>query len=80
MLMTVLSVTILSLGVNCVVVGRGQEDHMSREARIGLRIAPVPLHFKGKNRELVGLGSYIVNAQGGCNDCHNNGTAVPYRR
>jgi hypothetical protein len=20
----------------------------------------------------VGLGSYIVNAQGGCNDCHTN--------
>ena len=24
----------------------------------------------GKNPALVGLGSYIVNAQGGCNDCH----------
>ncbi len=32
------------------------------------------LDLRGKNRELVGLGSYIVNAQGGCNDCHNNGT------
>lgn len=41
----------------------------------GFRIAPVPLHLEGKNRSLVGLGSYIVNAQGGCNDCH---TAPPY--
>jgi hypothetical protein len=33
-------------------------------------IAPVHLDLQGKNRSLVGLGSYIVNAQGGCNDCH----------
>lgn len=38
----------------------------------GFAIAPVPLNLHGKNRALVGLGSYIVNAQGGCNDCHTN--------
>jgi hypothetical protein len=38
----------------------------------GFELAPVPLNLKGKNRALVGLGSYIVNAQGGCNDCHTN--------
>jgi hypothetical protein len=42
----------------------------------GFQIAPVPLNLQGKNRALVGLGSYIVNAQGGCNDCH---TAPPYQ-
>jgi hypothetical protein len=36
----------------------------------GFAIAPVPLDMRGKDRALVGLGSYIVNAQGGCNDCH----------
>jgi hypothetical protein len=36
----------------------------------GFEIAPVPLNLKGKNQALVGLGSYIVNAQGACNDCH----------
>jgi hypothetical protein len=41
----------------------------------GYDIAPVPLNTRGLNRALVGLGSYIVNAQGGCNDCH---TAPPY--
>jgi hypothetical protein len=71
-LMIVLGVTALSLGVIRVVVGRN-EDPLSTEARIGLRIAPVPLNLRGKDHELVGLGSYIVNAQGGCNDCHNNG-------
>jgi hypothetical protein len=38
----------------------------------GFNIAPVPLKLRGRNRELVGLGSYIVNAQSGCNDCHTN--------
>ena len=38
----------------------------------GFAIAPVPLDFAGKNPLLIGLGSYIVNAQGGCNDCHTN--------
>ena len=70
----VLSVAGLSLGVIGVVVGKDQEDGLSHEDRTGLRIAPVPLNLRGKSTELVGLGSYIVNAQGGCNDCHNNGT------
>jgi hypothetical protein len=69
-----LGVTALSLGAIRVVAVRGQEDPLSHEARIGLGIAPLPLDLRGKDRELVGLGSYIVNAQGGCNDCHNNGT------
>jgi hypothetical protein len=42
----------------------------------GFDIAPVPLNLKGKNRALVGLGSYIVNT-GGCNDCHTNPSYAP---
>ena len=45
--------------------------------RIGFAIAPVALNLRGKNRELVGLGSYIVNAQGGCNDCHTYPSFAP---
>lgn len=37
----------------------------------GFNIAPVPLDLQGKDVALVGLGSYIVNAQGGCIDCHS---------
>ncbi len=37
----------------------------------GYQINPVPLNLAGKNRALVGLGSYIVNT-GGCNDCHTS--------
>ena len=38
----------------------------------GLAIAPVPLNLAGRDRKLVGYGSYIVNAQGICSDCHTN--------
>lgn len=38
----------------------------------GFDIAPVPLDLHGRNHALVGLGSYTVNAQGGCNDCHTH--------
>ncbi len=47
-----------------------KDEKEKNEIKIGFKIAPVPLNLKHKNRDLVGLGSYIVNAQGGCNDCH----------
>ena len=37
-------------------------DNESSKIQQGLAIAPVPLKLTGKNRALVGLGSYIVNA------------------
>src|SRR5262249_32300676 len=37
----------------------------------GLAIAPVPLKLTNLDTNLVGLGSYIVNAIAVCNDCHN---------
>lgn len=43
------------------------------EIQIGSKISPISrdkLNLKGKNPALVGLGSYIVNAQAACNDCH----------
>lgn len=50
------------------------------EIGIGYKIAPVPLEVRGKTlreRALIGLGSYMVNAQGGCNDCHTNPSYAP---
>jgi hypothetical protein len=41
----------------------------------GYLITPVPLDLRGKDPVLVGLGSYNINAKGGCHDCH---TAPPY--
>jgi len=42
----------------------------SQELTLGKQIAPVPLNVAGKNPDIVYLGSYVVNAIGGCNDCH----------
>lgn len=45
---------------------------------IGFQIAPVPLNLQGKDRNLVGLGSFIVNAVGDCNGCHTGGGPPNY--
>ncbi len=53
--------------------GRDDDDsQLASDSRVqkGFEISPVQLNLNGKRRNLVGLGSYIVNAQGGCNDCH----------
>lgn len=52
-------------------IGASAEDRVAQ----GFAIAPVPLRLDGLDRNKVGLGSYLVNALGGCNDCH---TAPPY--
>lgn len=57
-----------------------QEDAARREKKrikIGLDIAPVPLNLNNKDEDLVGLGSYIVNAQAACADCHTCPTYAP---
>jgi hypothetical protein len=50
----------------------GDDDKDSR-IKIGFEIAPVPLNLAGRNKDLVGLGSYLVNASGDCNGCHTAG-------
>ena len=54
------------------------EDGDDARIRRGLEIAPVPLSLKHKNRDLVGLGSYLVNAVGDCNGCHTADNATQY--
>lgn len=42
-------------------------------AQIGLTISPVQFNAgAGRTRLLIGLGSYLVNATSGCNDCHTS--------
>jgi hypothetical protein len=53
-------------------VHAGDDDRDSR-IKIGFEIAPVPLNLQGRNKALVGLGSYLVNASGDCNGCHTAG-------
>jgi hypothetical protein len=58
--------------------GEGAADEYSRVAiNKGFAIAPVRLNLQGKNRDLVGLGSYIVNAQADCSGCHTSPSYVP---
>jgi len=47
------------------------DEHISEsKVQRGLTMAPVPLNLQGRNRALVGLGSYLVNVVSPCNDCH----------
>jgi hypothetical protein len=48
------------------------DDFGDLRVQQGFRIAPVPLKLAGKNRRLVGLGSYLVNAVADCNGCHTS--------
>ena len=49
------------------------DDDTNSKIKIGFAIAPVPLNLARRNKALVGLGSYIVNAVGDCNGCHTSG-------
>lgn len=79
-------VAVLTLGVialagvlNTSIKVRAEDNGNNDEEQlvhIGYEIAPVPLNLEGKNpeqRRLVGLGSFIVNAQADCNGCHTGG-------
>ena len=52
-------------------------DDEAARIRIGFLVAPVPLSLRGKDPNLVGLGSYIVNTRISCNDCHTSPPWVP---
>jgi hypothetical protein len=55
-------------------------DEGDSRVQQGFRIAEkngIALNLSGRNRALVGLGSYIVNAQGVCADCHSCPTYQP---
>ena len=60
--------------------GRAQDQGDDSNSKIeqGFEIAPVPLNLAGKDRALVGLGSYIVNAQADCDGCHSAGPPTEF--
>ena len=49
-----------------------ESDSDAQLVAIGLKIAPPFLNTQGKVPALVGLGSFIVNAQADCNGCHGS--------
>ena len=69
------TLALIAISILCVVgfawerrVDKGADSDQMRIQR-GFKIAPVPLNLDGKDVNLVGLGSYIVNTSG-CMDCH----------
>jgi hypothetical protein len=55
-----------------------RDDESDSRIEQGFKIAPVHLNLEGKNRALVGLGSYIVNAQADCDGCHSAGPRTEF--
>jgi hypothetical protein len=71
------AVGLVMLFSNVTRAGDRDDDKESR-VKIGFQIAPVPLNLKGKNCDLVGYGSYLINAVAGCNGCHTNSPPTEY--
>ena len=79
------AITVLLVSFKAPRVSAGPEsdrDQDESKVRIGFEIAPVHLDMDRRHRHLdrrlVGLGSYIVNAQADCNGCHSQGPATEY--
>jgi hypothetical protein len=51
---------------------RADSSQTDSRIQVGYNIAPVKLNLKGLDPALVGIGSYIVNAQADCNGCHTS--------
>ena len=73
-LATLMLLGVAAFALMMVNIGKGDargDDDFERRARIGLRIAPLPLNLEGRDAELVGYGSYLVNAMVDCDACHS---------
>jgi hypothetical protein len=57
---------------------QAQTDPTGPRVLQGLAISPVPLNLTGKDINLVGVGSYLVNTAGDCNGCHSSGVAPTF--
>jgi hypothetical protein len=76
------SFTLFALALGFAAVSEGQKAGSSGDPEAdriaqGFRISPVRLIVRNRNHDLLGLGSYLVNAVGGCNDCHTNPSYAP---
>lgn len=68
----IIVITCLAVRLN----SSAQQGNNESESQIqrGFLAAPVHLNLDGKNRGLVGLGSYLINVVAQCNDCHTSPT------
>jgi hypothetical protein len=51
---------------------QAQDNYEASLIQRGFAVAPVPLNLAGRDYNLVGLGSYLVNTVGDCNGCHSS--------
>ena len=65
-------IAIAAMHARPVKVQANEQDSDDDLAEIGLSIAPDFINMTGKDAKLVGLGSFIVNAQADCNGCHGS--------
>lgn len=83
--LSVMAMSVVSLGT--MLHSASADDGVTRgidplaeieQVKRGYEIVPpgVHLNLAGKNRILVGLGSYVVNTTG-CNDCHTHPSYLP---
>ena len=70
----VAAVVIGVVGMSIPLQAQNSSESIQQLVQQGFAIAPVPLNLAGKDPNLVGLGSYLVNAVGDCNGCHSSGT------
>lgn len=69
---TATSLILIGMQLNSVKVHADQPDNDENLAQIGRNIMPDFINTQGKNPNVVGLGSFIVNAQADCNGCHGS--------
>jgi len=70
-LWTAIFLMLAVLSTSAVLPNVGARSENAYKIRHGFEIAPVSLDLTGKDRDLVGLGGYLVNVTG-CNDCHTH--------
>src|SRR6266550_1855995 len=68
---------LLLFAVTTKLPAQGQGNGGESEVQRGFEIAPAPLNLAGKNRSLVGQGSYLVNGPSDCTGCHTAGLYLP---
>ena len=69
-----LALAVLTLPSTGAAQSASDENSQIRAGYALIEKAGLELNLKGKNPSLVGLGSYIVNAQADCIGCHGNPT------
>ncbi len=71
-------IALASMHLGSVKIYADEDGSEQNLVAIGLRIAPAFINMRGKDPNLVGLGSFIVNAQADCNGCHGSDPANEY--